>query len=117
MAKLSTHILDTANGVPAQGVRIDFESVVSTGTSLIKSVTTNADGRTDELLLDADSMETGEYQLTFFVGDYFSNHQENEKSTAFLNKVPVRFSIEDATENYHIPLLVSPWSYTTYRGS
>ena len=117
MAKLSTHILDTANGVPAQGVRIDFERINDTETQLIKTVITNADGRTDELLLDSDAMKAGEYQLTFYIADYFSSLQDNAGEATFLNKVPVRFSILDAMENYHVPLLVTPWSYSTYRGS
>jgi 5-hydroxyisourate hydrolase len=117
MAKLSTHILDTANGVPAQGVRIDFERLNGTGTELIKTVTTNSDGRTDDLLLDSHTMEAGEYQLTFYIADYFSSLQNIAEEAAFLNKVPVRFSILDASDNYHVPLLVTPWSYSTYRGS
>ena len=117
MAKLSTHILDTANGVPARGVRIDFERLNGTEAELIKTVTTNADGRTDELLLDSDTMEAGEYQLIFYIADYFSAQQENAGKATFLNKIPVRFSILDAADNYHVPLLVTPWSYSTYRGS
>jgi 5-hydroxyisourate hydrolase len=117
MAKLSTHILDTANGVPARGVRIDFERLNHSSPELIKTLITNADGRTDELLLDSDSMETGEYQLTFYIADYFSAQQGISGEATFLNKVPVRFTILDAADSYHVPLLVTPWSYSTYRGS
>jgi 5-hydroxyisourate hydrolase len=99
---LTTHVLDTARGVPAAGVAIELRR----GGELLAAVTTNQDGRARL----ADSLEAAEYELTFAVGDYFGER-------AFLDRVPVRFTIADADAHYHVPLLVSPWSYSTYRGS
>jgi 5-hydroxyisourate hydrolase len=98
---LSTHVLDTANGRPAAGVAIELRR----GDELI-TATTDDDGRARLL----DDTPAGEYELTFAVGDYFGER-------AFLDRVPVRFSIADPGAHYHVPLLVSPWSYSTYRGS
>jgi len=106
--KLSTHVLDTAKGCPANGMKIELWS--SEAASLIKSVRTNADGRTDALLLTAEEMAVGLYELRFFVGAYFGEF-------TFLDVVPVRFNISDARVGYHVPLLCTPWSYSTYRGS
>ena len=105
-AKLSTHVLDTTRGKPAAGMAI----TLSRGGTLLKTVKTNADGRTDAPLLSANEMAVGEYELVFHVGDYFGSHE-------FLDRVPVRFTIIDATASYHVPLLCSPWAYSTYRGS
>ena len=113
MTKLSTHVLDTANGHPAAGMKIDFVSNPGSGETLIKSVVTNSDGRTDELLLAGDQMAKGEYELRFDVGSYFASSGDG----AFLNIVPIRFSITDPSQGYHVPLVCSPWSYSTYRGS
>ena len=99
---LTTHVLDTTRGVPAAGVRVELHR----GGELLVSTETNAKGRATLL----DGTEAGEYELVFAVGDYFGER-------AFLDVVPVRFSIEDPGAHYHVPLLVSPWSYTTYRGS
>ncbi|MEO5720952.1 MAG: hydroxyisourate hydrolase [Chthoniobacterales bacterium] len=109
MSTLSTHVLDTARGRPARGMKIELWSRGVDGT-LLKTVTTNADGRTDEPLLAGDGLTVGEYELVFFVGEYFGE-------TQFLDRVPVRFRIADASVKYHVPLLVSPWAYSTYRGS
>lgn len=119
MGKLSTHVLDTANGKPAAGMKIDFYKLKQNGErSMIKSVVTNDDGRTDELLLDDASIKVGRYEIEFNVGEYFSKLAGTENhEPAFLEKVPVQFGISDASQNYHVPLLVSPWSYSTYRGS
>jgi hydroxyisourate hydrolase len=106
--KLSTHVLDLVRGGPAAGVRIDLADDAG---NILQSVRTNADGRTDAPLLDAESIRPGEYELRFFVGDYFGNVE------GFLSVVPVRFRITDAGESYHVPLLCTPWSYSTYRGS
>lgn len=108
-AKLSTHVLDTASGRPAAGMRIRLYAQPSG--ALLREVVTNADGRTDEPLLNAAEMVEGEYELQFFVGDYFDTNPR------FLNVVPVRFSITDSTVGYHVPLLCTAWSYSTYRGS
>lgn len=96
------------NGRPAAGMKIELWS--SDNSTLLKSVTTNADGRTDSPLLGADELSAGSYELLFYVGDYFGERR-------FLDRVPVRFNISDADAKYHVPLLVSPWSYSTYRGS
>jgi 5-hydroxyisourate hydrolase len=101
---LTTHVLDTARGRPAAGVRIEL--TLPDGTR--RSTVTNADGRTDSPLVAEPA--AGEYELVFAVGDYFGER-------AFLDRVPVRFTIADPDAHYHVPLLVSPWSYSTYRGS
>ena len=108
MGKLSTHVLDTANGRPAAGMKIELRRIPSGET--IKTLTTNNDGRTDEPVLGPDEITAGEYELVFHVGAYFGE-------ATFLDVVPVRFRIADAAQNYHVPLLCSPWSYSTYRGS
>lgn len=118
MGRLSTHVLDTANGRPARGVRIELVRAESDGRwSLVKSTTTNADGRTDEPLLTGDAYMVGTYELTFYAGDYFRAAGTPLADPAFLDVIPIRFSIADPDGHYHVPLLVSPWSYSTYRGS
>jgi len=104
--KLSTHVLDTVKGKPAAGMTI----TLARDGQLLKTVKTNSDGRTDSPLLAASEMATGEYEIVFHVGDYFGSRE-------FLDRVPVRFSISDAAASYHVPLLCSPWAYSTYRGS
>ncbi len=108
MGKLSTHVLDTANGRPAAGMKIELRRAPSG--EVIKTLTTNNDGRTDEPVLGPEEIVEGDYELTFHVGAYFGEAK-------FLDLVPVRFRIADAAQNYHVPLLCSPWSYSTYRGS
>jgi 5-hydroxyisourate hydrolase len=108
MSTLSTHVLDTTRGRPAAGMKIELWS--GEKSTLLKTVTTNADGRTDSPLLAGDEMKAGTYEIVFFVGDYFGEKK-------FLDRVPVRFAVSDAAAKYHVPLLVSPWSYSTYRGS
>lgn len=117
--RLSTHVLDTAHGTPAADLRIELWLMGATGEKLLKTVRTNADGRTDQPLLDAHSISVGTYELIFFVGDYFAARggAGGPADPRFLDTVPVRFGIADAGANYHVPLLVSPWSYSTYRGS
>lgn len=117
MGKLSTHVLDTANGVPAQGIKLEFFKVEGANQRLIKTLSTNSDGRTDELLLDSNNIEVGEYVIVFHIGEYFSKLTGDQSEPAFLNRIPINFGIFNADENYHVPLLVSPWSYSTYRGS
>ncbi len=117
MAKLSTHVLDTANGVPAQGIKLEFFRIDNDKQVLLKTLHTNSDGRTDELLLDDSNIEVGEYAIVFHVASYFTGLGVKETKPAFLNKIPINFGIVDASANYHVPLLVSPWSYSTYRGS
>ena len=105
---LTTHVLDTMRGVPAAGMKIELWSIDQS--KMLKSVQSNSDGRVDEPLLASEQMKAGNYELVFFVGDYFGERR-------FLDRVPVRFVISESTAHYHVPLLVSPWSYTTYRGS
>lgn len=117
MARLSTHVLDTAAGLPAAGVRIDLAMQSPTGWQPLKTVVTNADGRTDEPLLAGTALVTGTYRLEFHVGDYFRRRGATLAEPAFIDRVPIEFGIADAAGHYHVPLLVSPWSYSTYRGS
>ena len=112
--KLTTHVLDTANGCPAKGVAIALWQLDSK--TLLKSVETNDDGRTDEPLLTGEEFKAGVYELVFTVGNYFSRYGEY-RAPLFLNQIPIRFGISDTEAHYHVPLLVSPWSYSTYRGS
>lgn len=116
-AKLSTHVLDTAHGCPAAGMKVELWSLDGAEPALITSARTNADGRTDAPLLAADEMKAGRYEIIFFVGDYFAAKSPALPRIRFLDKVPVRFGIADAGAAYHVPLQVSPWAYSTYRGS
>lgn len=111
--KLSTHVLDLTTGKPAAGMRIHLYRY-SPAPKHVLTVTTNADGRTDKPLLDVTSMAPGPYQLVFCVRDYFTSLG---KTCDFLDAVPVHFTITDAEASYHVPLLVTPWAYSTYRGS
>jgi 5-hydroxyisourate hydrolase len=115
MAKLSTHVLDTASGKPAAGIRIDLLRGHYPDATPIKTVHTNADGRTGEPLLDGPAFTPGSYTLLFHAGEYFraNNHPDAGK---FLNHIPIQFTITDPA-NHHVPLLLSPWSYSTYKGS
>ena len=129
--KLSTHVLDTAKGRPAAGLKIQLWKIEADERRLLKEVITNQDGRTETPLLLGDELKPGVYELVFQVGPYFQNLSRRSVAEAeaaqdaflkttedtFLGDVPVRFRILNPGENYHIPLLVSPWSYTTYRGS
>jgi len=116
-AKLSTHVLDTANGRPAAGMQIELWSLSGQSPTLLKTVRTNSDGRTDQPLLSDSEMSVGIYELVFCVGDYFGRIQPAHSGVRFLDRVPVRFGIGDPEASYHVPLLVSPWAYSTYRGS
>ena len=116
-AKLSTHVLDTARGVPAQGILIELWRRDGPEARKLKAAVTNADGRTDAPLLSAEEMKPGEYELVFHVGAYFEKGPATPAAAGFLDQVPVRFRIADASAGYHVPLLVTPWSYSTYRGS
>jgi 5-hydroxyisourate hydrolase len=116
--KLTTHVLDTAQGCPAEQMQIELWSIDSNGEkTILKTVRTNNDGRTDAPLLTDGEFQIGIYELIFVVGDYFAKHRNNLPQPAFLNRVPIQFGIADSTSHYHVPLLVSPWSYSTYRGS
>jgi len=117
VGKLTTHILDTARGVPCAGLHIEL-FVFSSGvrTSVCKRIS-NADGRCDGPLLQGAAFEPGEYELEFHAGDYFASQGIAQPSPRFVDRVSLRFGIADAEQSYHVPLLVSPWSYSTYRGS
>ncbi len=117
--KLTTHVLDTANGCPAAGMGIEFWQILAAGDRLLASVTTNLDGRVDNPLLSHGAMAVGVYELRFAVGDYFKALPSTAllPDPPFLSEVPLRFGIADTSAHYHVPLLVSPWSYSTYRGS
>jgi 5-hydroxyisourate hydrolase len=114
VGKLTTHVLDTAHGKPGAGVRIDLYRLDGDAGNHLASVVTNADGRTDKPLAEGEAFSPGTYELVFHVGDYF--RREGVKAT-FIDLVPVRFGIDDGAQHYHVPLLCSPWSYSTYRGS
>jgi 5-hydroxyisourate hydrolase len=115
MGKLTTHILDTANGKPANNVTIRLFGG-GAQRELLATTVSNNDGRTDAALLDGDAMVTGSYELEFEIGSYFSAQGNSLSDPPFLDTVVIRFSAR-ADEQYHVPLLVSPWSYSTYRGS
>ncbi len=116
MGRLTTHVLDTANGRPAGGVRIALYRGEDQNRA-IASATTNADGRCDDPILEGEDFRAGVYELIFHVGDYFRDAEHEGPSPAFLDVVVIRFGIASADEHYHVPLLVSPFGYTTYRGS
>jgi 5-hydroxyisourate hydrolase len=117
MGHLSTHVLDTANGCPAAGMKVSLQRVEAAGARTLRSFTLNADGRADAPLLDEQSMAVGRYRLIFEVAAYFRGRGAALPEPAFLDVVPLDFGIADAQGHYHVPLLVSPWSYSTYRGS
>jgi 5-hydroxyisourate hydrolase len=116
-AKLSTHVLDTAHGCPAHGMKIELWTLDGEERTLITTVKTNADGRTEQPLLSADEMKAGHYEIVFFVGAYFAAKSPTPPKIRFLDRVPVRFGIADAGAGYHIPLLCTPWAYSVYRGN
>jgi 5-hydroxyisourate hydrolase len=116
---LTTHVLDTAKGRPAAGMRVELARTDENGDRLVlKTARTNSDGRTDAPLLEGDELVHGVYEIVFDVGEYFAGQPEvGSADPPFLGRVPVRFGIADPSVHYHIPLLTSPWSYSTYRGS
>ena len=114
---LTTHVLDTRDGCPAAGLVIELSAITRGRGELIKAVTTNADGRADAPLLEGARFKAGTYELQFHVGDYFRANDVVLPEPAFVDVVPIRFGIADVLAHYHVPLLVSPWSYSTYRGS
>lgn len=117
--KLTTHVLDTVRGCPAANVAIElwFIDRQSAQKTLLKTTVTNADGRTDIPLLADAEFKAGIYELVFAVGDYFALHLNNQPNQRFLDRVPIQFGIADPHIHYHVPLLTSPWAYSTYRGS
>jgi len=117
MGKLSTHVLDIAHGRPGDGVKVALFSVGTAGKALLKMDITNADGRCSTPLLEGEAMKVGQYELVFNAGDYFASQGLHLPSPRFIDLVTLAFGIASADENYHVPLVVSPWSYSTYRGS
>lgn len=117
MGQLTTHVLDTHGGQPAAGFAIDLFAVEGDARTLIKSVTTNVDGRIDGPLLQGEACIAGVYELDFHAGEYFRARGVELPQPAFLDRITIRFGIADASAHYHVPLLVTPFSYSTYRGS
>ena len=118
MAKgyLTTHVLDTARGVPAAGLRIELFRLDG-GREKLAEMVTNADGRTDQPILPAEGFATGSYELVFYAGDYLRASGQAGAAPLFLDEVPIRFGMNDAEAHYHVPLLLSAYGYSTYRGS
>lgn len=114
---LTTHVLDTARGVPAQGVEIALYRRGPTGAVLIASAVTNADGRTDHPILPKETFAPGHYELIFQAGAYLRATGQTAPEPLFLDEIPIRFGISDADAHYHVPLLLSPYGFSTYRGS
>lgn len=117
MGRLTTHVLDTVHGRPAAGMAVALYRLGAEGAALVGRWRLNADGRADAPLLDGDAMQPGAYRLVFGVADYFRGQGVVLPEPPFLSEVPLEFGIADAGAHYHVPLLASPWSYSTYRGS
>ncbi|MGZ8289129.1 MAG: hydroxyisourate hydrolase [Telluria sp.] len=117
MGKLSTHVLDTTQGKPGAGVHVELYAVDGGARTLLRNETTNQDGRCTSPLLEGDAMRVGQYELVFAAGDYFAAQGVELPSPRFVDRVTIAFGIADASQNYHVPLVVTPWSYSTYRGS
>ncbi len=116
--RLTTHVLDTMRGRPGAGIRIELNAIDAGGAARpVTNAVTDADGRTEAPLLAGDALKAGRYELLFHIGEYFRRTGAATGEPPFLDVVPVRFAIADASAHYHVPLLASPWSYTTYRGS
>ena len=114
---LTTHVLDTARGTPADGIKIALYRVSGNSHRKIAEAATNSDGRTDMPILPAGKMTAGQYELIFFCGDYIDAHGLSGDAVKFLDQIPIRFGITDEAAHYHVPLLLSPYGYSTYRGS
>ena len=119
MGKLTTHVLDTVQGQPAAGLTIELYAIdaITQQKTLLKTLMTNANGRTDQPVLADGELAIGIYEFSFAVGAYFTQTMPQLPTPLFLDRVPIRFGIADAAAHYHVPLLVSPWAYSTYRGS
>ena len=116
MTKLTTHVLDIYSGKPGKSIKVDLYYINNNKREKLNSVILNDDGRTEKALVEGVNFKEGKYELVFFVGDYFKKINEAPK-IPFLDDVIIKFGISNAKEHYHVPLLVSPWSYSTYRGS
>jgi 5-hydroxyisourate hydrolase len=117
MGKLSTHVLDTAHGRPGAGVKLELYFIDACGRTLLKLDVTNDDGRCGAPLLEGHQLQPGQYELVFHAGDYFAAQGVDLPSPRFLDRITIAFGIADAQQNYHVPLVMTPWSYSTYRGS
>lgn len=117
MSALTTHILDTSLGKPAAQVQVSLYQIEGESHQLLKRLVTNSDGRTDSPLLAGDDFKKGLYELIFSMEPYFKTHYNNLPEPLFLQDIPIRFAIADPTAHYHVPLLVSPFGFSTYRGS
>ena len=117
MGRLTTHVLDTTLGKPGDGIRVELYRLDGDGREKICETSTNDDGRCDAPLLDGEDFVTGVYELLFHAGDYFERSGQVLPNPRFLDIVPIRFGIADADGHYHVPLLISPYSFSTYRGS
>ncbi|WP_374335187.1 hydroxyisourate hydrolase [Leeia sp.] len=117
MGRLTTHILDTAAGLPGKAIRIELYTISGTTRRLLRETRSNDDGRCDGPLLEGEAFQTGVYELVFHAGDYFAARGTPLPEPRFVDQVVLRFGIADTDSHYHVPLLVSPWSYSTYRGS
>ncbi len=115
--RLTTHVLDTARGKPAAGVKIMLYRVSGDSHHKIAETVTNADGRTDAPMLTGQDFTVGSYELVFCAGDYLRATGQAEGEVLFLDQIPIRFGVPDAAQHYHVPLLISPFAYSTYRGS
>src|SRR5947207_2305571 len=117
MGRLSTHVLDTSRGKPAENLVVDLFAVEGEQRRHLQTVSTNQDGRTDQPLLSGDIFISGVYELAFHAGDYFRRHGVSVTDPPFLDVVVIRFGVANSAGNYHVPLLVAPYGYSTYRGS
>lgn len=115
--RLTTHVLDIASGRPAAGLRIELSRIEGPSTRLLRTMTTNDDGRCDAALLEGAELKPGIYELAFHVGDHFRKYGLDLPDPAFLDTVPIRFGIAAGDQHYHVPLLIAPYAYSTYRGS
>jgi 5-hydroxyisourate hydrolase len=117
MGRLTTHVLDTMNGCPAAGMRVGLHRMADGVSTLVRQIVLNADGRADSPLLEAAEFTPGRYRLVFEVAGYFRARGVALPEPPFLDSVPLDFGIADTAQHYHVPLLASPWAYSTYRGS
>jgi 5-hydroxyisourate hydrolase len=117
MGRLSTHVLDTGRGKPAAGVRITLYRLSGQSHRKIAEMVTNADGRTDGPMLEGAALTEGVYELVFAAGDYLRASGQAGDGVLFLDEIPIRFGVSDAAAHYHVPLLIAPFGYSTYRGS
>ena len=116
MTKLTTHVLDIYSGKPGKGIKVDLYYLQNDKKEKVNSIILNNDGRADKPLVEGSNFKEGKYEMIFFVGDYFKKITKIS-NTPFLDDVVIKFGISNPKEHYHVPLLVSPWSYSTYRGS